>query len=361
MRNMVLAGLALLLFGVNVFAQQRTLSLENIDKKDRRYAIAVAGFVLNSLSSERKIVRPTANHDRSQISFDLENYGISASRWDQMVKDHPYGKTVRLDWFVVNAFASPHYYRLLGIVNVADFNRLTKMEKCREESRAISTDSSYVSHSDRMVRRLVTPNGYAYIASDGTSMAMELLDVRNDDEEVLASLPNGLQVYSARKHGVLEDRVDPKIAVFKQGLVSVAASCVSCHKEGVAPLNDWVRGNLDSLRVSSTNPEALDKIRSYYCTDLERDIRRDQERYAASIRLATGLKPTQVHRFYNEMVDRYIAAVTAKAAAREVGMTLWQLREKIRKHPAPTPYLLMLFQGKHIPRYQWEDSIQFLR
>lgn len=276
---------------------QRTLSTKGVNAT-REQRLAVTSFLLNSVSRERLITKPRTVGD--QLLIDLRDYRISPVAWDRFVQDAPPG--VPVDWFIAK-FRGEEYYRLLGVHSLDDFQRLVRPEAkiaevAADEMRAVQA-AGRVAVADRLVSRKATLNGYLYEMLDnrkagGAAGFLENLFAKTADQHAyLGSLPNGLIAYAlADRAGVLQTSIDPAIAIdpnCKAGVITVGASCIGCHTQGVQPFTDEVRGLLKGNVGIVAEPKVARRLEDLFGSDFNAVVRHDQKVFGKAVENASGM------------------------------------------------------------------------
>ncbi len=265
---------------------------------------------------------------------------------------------------------APLYYELLGTAKLTDFQKLVGYIEDAPRVRAVVTNSKIARNNRHFIRR-PTPNGYYWQSYDNLASvgAKDLLDnlLREefDSQEIMASLPNGLNAYFITDSANNKlDHGDPDVMMDNNDLldkrVKCARSCVSCHSTGVMQIDDVVRqlvkGGSDVTIVSS-DKKTLRKIEELYGADLE--IKPDQQRYARSIKKVNGLSPQENTKQFASVCYTYARPLNFAEASQELGVSQEEFQKVCKQ--STSPHLLILLKGGVVRRDQWESMYIFLQ
>jgi hypothetical protein len=249
---------------------------------------------------------------------------------------------VRADWWLVQTSQQvvrqgTGYYDFLRVKNRDDFWKLVRLDKkaaeeAQREVRAIVDDSG-VALNNRQVVRLGTLLGGYWVTLDskrstGKNNAVRNLngDYKHDAEEVYAALPNGLfALFAGDANGVRADSVPDDIA--SSGVAPGndrrihLHSCVTCHVEGIRPIDDWARSvYTGDVALAGPDAEKIRRLRRLYLSDLERWVRRDRADYAEALLKISGLKPAEMAKLFGHLHASYAEArLGREQAAAELG------------------------------------------
>lgn len=338
----------------------RYLSLHNLSDNDKEDYIHLSSFVFNSLSKSKTITKPVVV-DKNHIRVNLKDFKITTEAWDNFAKKHPYGKVMRVDWFIVNAMKAPDYYNLLGVKDIDDIHKLTGAAK-DAQFRAIVT-SSEIARSTRVIERKATLQGngvwYSYENNDDRNFINNLLSEEFETQELIASLPNELLTYFVGdKKGKLLDVVNPSIAVYNKGMIRSAQTCIMCHTNGVMKFTDTVRSLFSkNVTITTSVKNDVDKIIALFGGDLK-IIQRDQDSYRAAIVDLTGMTSESLHKLYAKAVDKYDSPLDINTAASEMNMSNREFLTWVES--SNNAYLLHL-RSHPIRRDQWEHIFKSKR
>lgn len=259
---------------------------------------AAVGKLINSLSMNAKITRPTAIDEAETIyRIDLRDYGWYPEDWDEIIGYYPYGiigidrrkeelierytgtelAYIRADWFTFAAAQPPLYDdimdRLLGIEQESDDDDvLAMLEEALavdrvgnlQEGEAIRAGFQFsgVSEANRLIERhdIGAWQGAFWVSYDFTPLSpkrtqeLKLAPLGppeahlTDDEdhvfdhdggEMIYNLPNGLQGYMlTTSKGQRLDRAPIEIVQDdkrKDSVILNGISCMACHDQGIKP------------------------------------------------------------------------------------------------------------------------------
>lgn len=230
---------------------------------------------------------------------------------------HSEAPLLRADWFVHQTGVAKDrvagYYAWLNLgEEEKDFQQLigADPEKARRRKKeaAASVAESDVTINNRSIewQEALGPGGYFltsdFLKSFGRQNVLRVLKgetepPRGDATEQYGFLPCDLFAYwlgnAERKR---QDEAPSNIAGDSESTrkgdrrVQVMLSCVRCHKEGLRPVDDWVR------RVYQGNPSALankdydkfKRIQRLYLSDLKGRLAEGNERYAKALARLNG-------------------------------------------------------------------------
>ncbi|TVQ01855.1 MAG: hypothetical protein EA381_04495 [Planctomycetaceae bacterium] len=355
----------------------------SISDEHLRMVRAAVSKLINSLSSQPRIVPPTAIDDDGLIlRVDLRDYGWNhRQHWLPLLSRYPYGLVIsgeiadavyaatecdlpylRADWFVHHASRPPLYHQLVtfpdfvGIPeNLATLERLLGVDIRRNfrdgklVRAAFSGNKSGVSDHNRMVERHDARYGYYWPSYDsaGDSGRQNFFrfplgpKLNGDDQpaafdhdggEMIFSLPNHLQGYMLTTADGARIDVGPQEIVkdpnrFSGGFDIVnGISCFGCHKEGMIPFTDTLR-----QQYLGRGGEIAKKVLQLYPEQatLDRLVKRDRERFVSALEAATGdfLRSADDTRPATEFPEpitlvakRYGNSVTLPQVASELGL-----------------------------------------
>ncbi len=364
-----------------------------VTEEDLRVYRAAFVKLINSLTRRSAIITPELIDAPEDNQFtgtifvlDLRTVGWELNDWRSVLVNYPYGISwndqrleisrdidtligefvsdgipyIRADWFVFNASRPPHYHRLLelpetveeleetlGVTMIADFNS--------NQMRRAGFAGSGVSHSNRLVDRHVGRNTrYYYRSYDfGKSFGRGVLfrfplgpqfdgnefdrfAFQHDGGEVIWALPNGFQAYyicdgeGNRLDTAPVEVVRDLTEIGGSPIVVNGVSCMGCHRVGVNPYSDAVKGTL------AVTGDAKQKVEDLYVDKEDSDefIARDRQRFAQA--MAEAVVPylfkngkiegnlvnaiDKVPEPINEIVRKYQREMTIEEAARELGL-----------------------------------------
>lgn len=271
------------------------------------------------------------------------------------------------------------YYSWLGIKDQKSYEELIGFDPVILKRFPIALREvvieSAVTLQPRRIERFGKIGGAYWLSSDvkapkGKSNPMQFLngDFEPHAHEGIATLPNELHVYVLfDTKGKLVDSAPPEIASdftahSNDKRVHIFLSCVSCHSNGINPVNGFVR-NLAQKPLSLSSPDflAAKKLQRLYFTPMEPIIDNDIRDYSRAVSKATGLKPVENAQKHRAMYAAYDSPLSADVAAGELGVTKEELVKAIRNaatvSPEVDPVLGSLLSDKNrIPRQAWEES-----
>lgn len=291
---------------------------------------------------------------------------------------------LRADWWIhqtaIQQDRVAGYYDWLGLKNRADFERLVGLDKAaavrvRREIRGVVARSGVGLNNRQVVRFGAVTGGYWVTldpnASTGKRNALRNLDgdFVHDAEEHFGTLPNGLfGYYLSNPDGVQANTAPDDIAGETQTAsndkrIHVGKSCLTCHLEGLRPVDDWARKVFrGDVKLASPDYAKLQRLRQLYLSDLERWLKRDREDYAEALQKVCGLKPAEAAREFSRVWDGYAEADVGPAeAARELGLDEKALLAALGKYATATgeidPVLSGLLARPAVPirREQWDE------
>jgi mono/diheme cytochrome c family protein len=268
--------------------------------------------MVNSLSLGSKIVNPVSINDNKTIyRISTDDYGWDYNPnnpdvdiWESIVREYPYGiryedeiadqniedlsetkmAYVNADWFVATA-SQPRLYHVIlqlpndekGLEQMVGVNTLQNIADGSDGLRAGFTQSG-VSNSNRIIERHEANMGmywksydFAQETGQGNIMYFSLgpqspdfTDEENaqlfthDGGEMVFALPNGLHAYlittvkgcrlDEAPTEIVDNPDQPQGATIENGF-----SCMYCHREGIIPATDDVRGNWENYGVGAPN------------------------------------------------------------------------------------------------------------
>ena len=316
------------------------------DAQLERYRTALA-TLLGSLTWSAKPPQLVAiDRERTLFRIDLSELGWSATQWDAIRAQYPYGvargripEALRADWFVATASRGPLYHQLLGLPDTeAELARrlgidLAQDLRSAEVARA-AFNRSGVSVNNRVIERHATRFGaywrsYDFASNLGRENVFEHpIDFVPAGGEIIFNLPDGFQAY------MLVDRTGKRIDRAPQTIVSDprrpdravenAVSCMGCHAAGIIPKPDQLRdatlerGVVDHVRI--LHPVAAVMTRLY-----------DQDRARFTRALAViGAKPSlPADEPITALTTRYEAELDLATAAAELGLRPDELSQRL--------------------------------
>lgn len=287
----------------------------------------------------------------------------------------------RADWFVANAILPPAYYNFFRLgTKLSDFENLVgadekKSAKVAGQDKATVVQSTVARNNRTLTRSAALTGGYYWISHDtlksvdDRQYAINLLDEKFDATEVIASLPNKLQVYFVTNEKLeRQDFAPPDIAVDNTSVDRVVRngrSCMICHSDGIRPIDDEVRAVTDLMRDSAkikllvADEKDYDRIKDLFGTNLAKQQFLDSQMYRDAVAEATGLpsekNAQQLGAFYNQYAEHLL---TPEVAAAECGMTVEDFMRVLPLSKDNVVLGLGKTPVRPVRRDQWERSYQ---
>lgn len=289
---------------------------------------------------------------------------LDAKQWGSVVKaTQSECPIVRADWFVVHAFQQDErdgtgYYDFLQIKNRDDADLLAALDrklvdKHIEEIRAIIPISN-VAVNGRQIARLATIRGGVWFSLDTIrqkrrkdNLKRNVIrnlngDLVHDAEEGYYILPNRLYFFWAGDaKGVRQDSVPPNVASDAKTLIGNDTrihprNCVFCHKQGLQPLADWGRRVIRSdgiAKLVGPVEENQERLKLLYLSNLDKELKLDQDRYADALWQACELKPLELADLFKKVHDKYLTrTLGVTEVANELGVQQAHLIASLKKY-----------------------------
>ena len=314
--------------------------------------------------------------NEAQTEFD-GGLGWRHVDWMEVLKAHPYGGysfLVRGDWLLTDILDAalsasqhkdgiPSYYRLLyrGKPPANEQELLKFWEVDNERSRhrgAIEGISQVNRRGRRWIERRSVHDGYFWITRDSLQLAVgsdPLEDpsgqtVKHDGSEAIIGLTktssSGYDVGAVQYYwlgngsGTTVFEAPVQLVEDSTRFRNVASirtwgSCLQCHVEGIRPLDENLllqlndKYNIWTVPADGKSNEVLDEIRRFHFGDLSREIRRNQEDYAAGVMLHTGWTVKELIEATESVIRGYDANLTLQKAAIELGVESELLKQKL--------------------------------
>lgn len=325
--------------------------------------------LLNHLSREHDVVPPQAlGPQRLVLRVRLADYGWNAETWNRILAGYPYGVLprgftaqvrqihtlsgarlpyVRVDWFVAEASVPPLYHDVLALpqtVRELEQQLGVRAAENLASGRAarFGVRNSGVSVNNRAMERHPSTFGAYWKSYDFAGNRAEQsifrnpLQFREDGGEFIFHLPNGLQgYYIADARGrrldtapvdIVFDRSNPRNPTVTNG-----RSCMGCHFMGMRPFRDEIAPNLQLLEHTRA---AFDQERAEQLypgqAELERLLRRDNERFLAALRATGAPVPDSPGREpISRLAERYAADLSTAQAAADVYLEATRLQRLV--------------------------------
>lgn len=294
----------------------------------------------------------------------------------------------RADWFlrltaIQQVGAGHSYYEFLGLKNRADYEELIGLDRKKAEDRyrelrAIVQLSGVVTKDQRQILYLGTLAGGHWrtldsVKTQGNKNALKNLDAdyKHDAEEGYGFLPNNLfALYISDAQGKLANAAPGDVAnnhskpLRNDTQVHIPFGCVTCHREGLRPIDDWARDfYTPPVGLASTDFEKYQRLKRLYLRPFEAQLKRDIDQYAAAVKHLTGWTPAELAEAYDSCVRWYhLELVDVAQASRELGCTPEWVKAVIElrlKDPYAGPFqsvLPALIKGRKLLRDHWEEE-----
>jgi hypothetical protein len=286
---------------------------------------------------------------------------------------------LRADWFITNAMMEPAYHLLLGFgddeKSFADFVGADEKlaTKFRSQDKGVVVKSK-VALNNRTLVRSPAQKGYYWVSHDtlksvdDRNYAQNFLDEKFDATEIIATLPNGLQIYFiGDAKGKRLNKADNEIAhdyEHSDGIVRSARSCITCHATGLQSIEDEIRimsffGAKNKTALITIDDEKRRRLEDLFDSDLEKQIFKDRQIYADSIGLVTGWTPAVNAQSFKQAWEGYVEELLTKQnIANECGIPVEELDTYVKKSGDNLILGLLKDPIRPIRRDQWEKSFQ---
>ena len=297
---------------------------------------------------------------------------------------------LRADWFIVNACLPPAYYDLLGLGdNVKDFEKFVFANpdlalKAHSVVKGVVVTSTVARNNRTLLRSPSFTGGYYWISHDTLKSIDErdyvqfVLNEQFDATEIIASLPNGLQVYFLTDGaGKRLDAANTDIALDNTAVdrtVRTGRSCMICHSEGIRPIDDEIRSATAEqalgakIKLLIAKKEDKFVIRDLFQNDLDTIVKKDQEYYTEAVArvtrlqgMAKGLTPAENASHLLSIYDQYAEhLIRLEDVYREVAIPPQELEKYIAL--STNEHILGLVRKPIRPlrRDQWEAGFSDL-
>lgn len=267
---------------------------------------------------------------------------------------------VRADWFIVQTAIARKdqvsYYDFLELGDKEkDFLDLIgadiKLSKAKKKEIAAILDISGVAINNRRIVVLQSVTGPYFLTQDfntstGQQNVARFLDgdtepPNGDASEQYGVLSNGLFCYWLQNgNGIRQDIVPQGIALDNhtknkdKNIHGGIKSCVSCHIEGIRPIDDYARRVFEGeIPLQSPNYQKYIRLKQLYLSDLEGRVRRTNQDYTEVLLRVNGLTPQKNAKLYEQTWDDYVEIpVTLEQAAREIGCTPEKLLNSMNRY-----------------------------
>lgn len=337
----------------------RTAHIDN--PTDRKNLAVALKLVIPSMSTEPVLDRCLP----VQVTPTLFRMNLLDLRWDyhawrRLVKRHPYRYTkdgnpgiVRADWLLLNltdAHENPAYYELV-------FGG--KAPKTRDEALKflgvnnqpglrfgmIEGQSGVAKQGIRWLENRPMSRGYAWGTRDFLNLgsnqdpterpdAIAASNFHDAEEWIIGirkiDLATGTQgalqaYFLSDGKGTVVDRAPVDIVedfTKFRGYCEIrtAGSCIGCHSGGLnAPTVNDLRATVKAGVDAYSDYKNQQAIEAFHFADLDKEIRRNNEDYAAIVKIACGVhSPLQAAGCYRDAIKRYDEPLDLERAAAEI-------------------------------------------
>jgi hypothetical protein len=329
-----------------------------------------------------------------------------AALWQRVLDEYPYGVVfhsdpnaekiaaatgcavpyVRGDWFAHAASRPPLYHDLLDLPETArTLERRLGVDVESNIAAGVAVRSASnspnrqtpVSQQNRLIERHPIPGDdgrYYWKSYDfadnsparGKHLFSRPLTFRHDGEEIIFSLPNGLQAYMlANAQGVrlnqapieiVRDNWDPSARITN------GVSCLRCHGAGLNPvvwdpvarehrptIESQVRAHVEANPHAFSAAE-LEQIRKLYKDDatLREVMARDIARYRKALQTVAPYSGGSSYTYSEPLSSPYEADLGLGRAAAEFGREPREFQQQVRASREAARYIGLLAQGESI-------------
>lgn len=274
---------------------------------------------------------------------------------------------LRADWFFATTArqldldgenSGVGYYNFLGIKNQKDAEELAGLDRkkikevIKREIAAIVPESG-VAINNRQIFRFGTVAGAWWETRDvinnkNKRNAKRQLDddFQFDAMEVYFTLPNRLWgLIALNNKGELQNTVPDTIAKDKESTsndpkIHPGLSCIRCHKEGLRPIDDWIRPFYadppGDVKLVSPDKEKEIRLTRLYLADLKEYYTEDVAIYTKTLKRLTGWKPEELALSYAETWRTYAEVqVSLESFASELGVEKEMLIDSFKQYALP--------------------------
>lgn len=333
--------------------------------------------------------------------LDLRELKWDWRQWHIVAKRHPYqaepgtvALVLRADWLllqITDTTESDAYYRLLYGTEKLTRDEYLKAWQVSADvdyrfsvvTRSNQPDGPAVSGIRHIENRPTATRSSAWGTRDSAKItpASDPLehpagDFKHDAEEWLAPMPKIsskkketgilLAAFLSDAKGNRQEEAPPKIVTDHKGFRGQAAirnngSCWGCHAAGIRdPQIDEFRFYIArGVEPYAAPKAAAENIERYLLTPAAKEVKRNNEDYAAAVRMVTGQECDTVAEAFTGALAAYDAPVTLDAAARELYTTPAELTLALAAAQNVGhrfgARLSGLAHGLDMPRSTWEE------
>ena len=325
-------------------------------------------------------IRETSDQDRSDAYFDLifakERFNSGSKRVDIDWKGGEYNgeylKPGKYYYTTSDVKSFPNneadFEKTFGVNLIRQFIKETKLNLQRGAVvEGGEKGVSIVARHNRLIERTEGPIGWYYKTYDvkestGKRDFAETLqkDFEFDAGEILARLPAGGQM------GLLVDSKGKILATADNRFANDSSdykfdtrvrnytSCAVCHSSGIIKPENLIEDMLKSgIDIKFKNKKDARDARSFFL-NWDRKLAGDQGEFADFIKRTSGFTPDQNSLIFKKVRDKYDSPVTLEIAAKELGVSIDMFKRLGAR--STKARILMLVQGKSIPRRTWESD-----
>ncbi len=374
------------------------LSTAWVPEDERADLVTAMRFLVPSLSLEQVVddqIPQAVPGSPTLWRIDTTALGWSASLPRVLQRGNPYhdghgpSLVIRADWFLVLATdckESKAYYDLVfGQVFAKKDQFLAALGIATGQSGLsfglIEGNSGVIVSKKRWIESFGQRRGYAWGTRDSAKIDLKTDPLgrpdgsfAHDAEEWIIGVPKihsatgrrgALQVYFlANAAGDRQDVAPPDIATdhtrIRHGATEIrnGISCISCHSEGmIDPTSNEFRDLITAGADVYADKTTQRKLEGFHLGDLQTELDRNREDFAAIVEACTGVPPKQAVESFGKVVREYDKPVEPATAAAELGIELDELRAAIAYGSNSgqfSPRLIALAHERPIPRQAWE-------
>lgn len=380
--------------------------LDHITNPDKRRELAVAlKLVIPSMSVEPVLDR-CVPADVNPMLLRINTLGLrwDYQAWRRLVAKHPYRYTkdgnpglLRADWLLLNltdAHENPAYYELV-FGGRAPKTRDEALKFLGVNSQPglrfgmIEGQSGVAKQNVRWIENRPVARAYGWGTRDYLNLpsnqdpterpdAIASSNFHDGEEWIIGirkqawdkrtqEFVNGvLQVYFlANGQGGIVDRAPVDLVEdftefrgYRE--IRTAGSCISCHSDGLnSPKVNDLRATITAGVDAYSDYKNQQAIEAFHFADLDKEIQRNNEDYAAIVKIACGVEsPLLAADCYRQAIKRYDEPLDLERAAAELYCEPEELKLALALASAKgvklTARLAGLAHGRTCPRDAWE-------
>jgi len=392
--------------GIGQDPMARYITNDHLDLADAVKAHHALRFAIPSASRATNLdaQMPQRLKNSACYHIDLTQLQWTPADFNKVLESYPYEYNdpaapllvIRADW-LINRIGDPRksdtLYRLLyggdAIPKTdADFLKFWGVSEEQQTGQRygwIEGASQVNKKGSRLIKRHNARGLSLWVTNDAravtsaTDPAEQLLkDHKHDGRELIAQVMktshrggkrSAMQVYlladgnGKRVDEAPVDLVEDFSRTFGQAAIVTQSSCISCHSEGMKrpTLNILENMLANGVLLNAYSKEQRAAIEEFYLSDVETQIRRDNENYAAFVLTCNGLTTSQNADNYREVIEAYERPLAVKDAARELSCTVEELKlaagyASLNKIIIGNQFARMIQDAGAMPRSQWEED-----